>query len=1187
MLARIDADPAVLHPQPHAVRVRLGADAKLGMLPRGGELQRVADQIGQDLLEPHRIGAHRRQGLHHPHHRPRLFDRRPVVGQHPGHHRLERGVDELYLRAGDSTVGQQIVDQAVHAPGGRKDEAQAGVARGRQHGVRVLQHRLHEAVDVMERRAQIVRRRVGEGLQLAVHLLQPRRAQAHLVFQVVGVPPQRGAGLGEFRVGPALGVDVGGAAHPLHHPSPLVAPRHGEAEEPVVVAARVAQAMFHPVGVAGAHRLVPPARGGLQVVGMNDGPPVVIPRLERAEAGVFQPAPVDVVPPAQGVRGPDVLRHGVGEETVALQQFGQLALGFLALGNVDHQREVADHLPVLGDVGGQDRAHPASVAAPIGHVGFEAHLLARQHAVDLVLDAGVGLPADERLHALPAQSFGIDAIPFLIGLVCQHVAAVLVHAGHEGGHGVHDQFQLGLLSPERLLRLHPRADVGEGADPFLERAVGRDDHRGAGVHVAVAPVPRAQPIDAFPLRPGGAGAAPLLHHPGPVVGMDALGPLRVDVLFRAATGELLPALRVLDPPVRARRPHDGGARRDERAVAALAALDRGGHAARLGDVKGVDDHAAHRAVRSPVGTVAHHGVTGLTGAANGLDDLLVTDVVAGERGPQMRLRLGVARLAEQLPHGLAPDVFRVDPQPEFVLPVVQHEALVRVDVGDHRRHRVDDRLEQVALAVELGLHGLALGQVEHEREAAPVLGQDAAHHQDRHLAPVGADAHLLDRLVLRRRLEVLPDEGSETRRALPEARMQLHPTRLQVRAVVAVQPEKRVVRRAHLAVAREHAHAKNVRLPGEKETALAVFHVAPGPRLRVQGLAHAPVQARVVQGERGDAAYLRGQRQRVLPQRAARLRRREGEHADDASAHAQGHPQVGTKVQRLEIFEMRVVRRQTAKALLVHHAHQPRLALPQYLRHALRAFRARRPGAAPHRERALRLGRVGVMHRRRPQLPVRLVHQLQATPVGHDGHHRAGQRLRRLVQVQRGRQDPLQFPDEEEFLALLPGGRDVRARSDEALEPAVAPETRQRVLQYPAVGAVRPPQTVFHVVGLSRRPGLVHHPQHPRHVRLVDAPDAVRLRAHGVAPREGQPGLVDEIRRAVRAGRPHETGRVVRHVLEVRRGLSLRGFPLGQDVVHDAAQDAGHHALEEDHARDDRLPGRGRHQAVLLAHKQP
>jgi hypothetical protein len=46
---RRDADPRVFHGQPHALPLGPGADAHGAAL---GELDRVADEVGEDLLEP-------------------------------------------------------------------------------------------------------------------------------------------------------------------------------------------------------------------------------------------------------------------------------------------------------------------------------------------------------------------------------------------------------------------------------------------------------------------------------------------------------------------------------------------------------------------------------------------------------------------------------------------------------------------------------------------------------------------------------------------------------------------------------------------------------------------------------------------------------------------------------------------------------------------------------------------------------------------------------------------------------------------------------------------------------------------------------------------------------------------------------------------------------------------------------
>ncbi len=105
----------------------------------------------------------------------------------------------------------------------------------------------------------------------------------------------------------------------------------GAAHEPAVGAVLRLEAILDLVAAAGLDRLVPAIEAALQVIGMQDNLPAPVPAFLEGEAGVLEPALVEVLDAAVGLGGPDHLGHGVGEEGVAVESLAQAILGLARL----------------------------------------------------------------------------------------------------------------------------------------------------------------------------------------------------------------------------------------------------------------------------------------------------------------------------------------------------------------------------------------------------------------------------------------------------------------------------------------------------------------------------------------------------------------------------------------------------------------------------------------------------------------------------------------------------------------------------------------------------------------------------------------------------------------------------------------------------------------------------------------
>ena len=105
-----------------------------------------------------------------------------------GHHLRHFGHIDARRRellAAEAGKRQQIVDQLTHAPGVLVDHSQQTLRLGFELRLVVFEENPGKAMNRAERRAQIVRHRVRERLQLRVRPLECLCALRHLRFQVV------------------------------------------------------------------------------------------------------------------------------------------------------------------------------------------------------------------------------------------------------------------------------------------------------------------------------------------------------------------------------------------------------------------------------------------------------------------------------------------------------------------------------------------------------------------------------------------------------------------------------------------------------------------------------------------------------------------------------------------------------------------------------------------------------------------------------------------------------------------------------------------------------------------------------------------------------------------------------------------------------------------------------------------
>src|SRR5574341_1244391 len=459
VVLRLDADAVVLHFKGPF----LGAFDDAHMDPGHGiraELERVADQVLEELRELPLVGLQRR-------HRvvsdrgARFLDRGAQVEQRPAQRRFARHRPELLALGADARVGEQVLDQLLHARGAVDDVGHELARVALEAALVAPAEELRIARHHAQRLLQVVRGDVGELLQLRV-----------ASFQLFVRGAQR-------RLGVALRGDVVEDRDFVERLARRVAlDRHGEFHpHDGTVLPQIALLDAHRVDLA---RVEPRALrvDDVEVVGMRDLP------ADEPEQLVLRIAEDLAQPSVDADEAPveaDV-RHARGGELerapVALLALLELRLGLALRGDVGDRRDQA-----VEGVGVLEPAQERGIhRQPL-------HRLAR--SLDADADCGPGFAG---AHGDPRRAVvGADRL------------AVLVDAGQErrearssddpGERQAEDAL---LAFAQRGLGAGARGDVENGADQaardrrlVVDRvaiaAVGSDDRRVVALAVLAFP----------------------------------------------------------------------------------------------------------------------------------------------------------------------------------------------------------------------------------------------------------------------------------------------------------------------------------------------------------------------------------------------------------------------------------------------------------------------------------------------------------------------------------------------------------------------------------------------------------------------------------------------------------------------------------------------------------------------------
>jgi hypothetical protein len=271
----------------------------------GGELHRVAHQVEQELAEPPVV----------PHHGVGNVRRHPV-----------RDLETLAV-GGDAHAADRLGHDVAQQEGTVLEVEAAGLD-------------LREVQDAVDHREQALRGPAHHRQVVALHEGDRRRQQelgqpddpvhgradlvAHVGQELALRPVRALGGLG----GGLLVLDVGAGRVPLLDRARGVADRQRPREVPPVFAVGSApEAELGFVADALLHRGHPGVERILEVVGVKHLRPVASEVEAGPGAGVVEPALVAVVDPPVRARGPDDLRHGIGELVPAPLAGPQLFLG--------------------------------------------------------------------------------------------------------------------------------------------------------------------------------------------------------------------------------------------------------------------------------------------------------------------------------------------------------------------------------------------------------------------------------------------------------------------------------------------------------------------------------------------------------------------------------------------------------------------------------------------------------------------------------------------------------------------------------------------------------------------------------------------------------------------------------------------------------------------------------------------
>ncbi len=168
-------------------------DPRQGLLP--GELDGIGHQVGKHLAQHGHIPLTDRQIRDFP-----LDGTAPRIRRQFVADLADQGVEIdpsiLDLSTAHAGEGQQVVDQYPHLAGRVRDDLQVVLALLILHLLAPLVEQLHEAGDVPERGAQIVRHGIAEGFQFLIGGLDlchmPLQLRVQFVDHRFGTPPVQG-----------------------------------------------------------------------------------------------------------------------------------------------------------------------------------------------------------------------------------------------------------------------------------------------------------------------------------------------------------------------------------------------------------------------------------------------------------------------------------------------------------------------------------------------------------------------------------------------------------------------------------------------------------------------------------------------------------------------------------------------------------------------------------------------------------------------------------------------------------------------------------------------------------------------------------------------------------------------------------------------------------------------------------
>src|SRR5579875_825761 len=324
-----EADAVVLHRHDPGSGLARGAD----MNPRGAVpmtvFYGVADEILKKLAQVRGVQAQRRKRIvSHP--GPALGDGSAQIRQ-AGLKTFQR-VGRLLRRiqARHLSICEKIAEQHLHARGAGPQILQELQGLAVQPAAVSAAEQFSVDFDAAQRLLQVVADGIGELFQILI-------------------------GAAQFGFDALLLVDVGGGSEPLHDSALGAADRQRAADEPAPAAlGAIPQPRLGAEWLALLDGLGPKPGGCLEVFRMEDAFPCLAVEAAGLQAGELVPALVEVIRTARRVRGPDDLRHGVGELAEFSFAFKQRNLGpaaFDQIGRLAGQKVEQPLLPLAGTLG--------------------------------------------------------------------------------------------------------------------------------------------------------------------------------------------------------------------------------------------------------------------------------------------------------------------------------------------------------------------------------------------------------------------------------------------------------------------------------------------------------------------------------------------------------------------------------------------------------------------------------------------------------------------------------------------------------------------------------------------------------------------------------------------------------------------------------------------------------------------